>query len=330
MSLSLLGLCVCNQTEIPKGLESLASQCAPQQKAIHLLSDDPSAARYLLSELAPIGQKELFVLYRNPNGEIIGACTLAPLHWDSEIYGMKMGKVDWLLAAGDADQRRKAKHELAVTIVKEAQGRGYHHLSARIPAVEHDSAHVLEDAGFHTMDAQVTLVLDEPVACDNVLLDSLAISPFEKSDLDTLLNFSTDAYLESRLFVDPNLPIERTRRLHRQWVENDCLGRAAVVFVARLGQHPVGYIACLLHRAEMEHGKTGFGDIDLIAVNPSARGRGIALALVRTALTWFAKRVGRVTVKTQVTNYPALALYQRAGFSLQQAFKTLHLSLPSD
>jgi len=312
------------------GLESLAAQCAPEQKAIHLLSDVPSAARYLLSELAPIGLKELFTLSRNPNRKIIGAYTLAPLPWDSEIYDMKMGKVDWLLAPGDADQRRKAKHELAVTVVKEAQDRGYHHLSARIPAVEHDSAHVLEDAGFHTMDMQVTLVLDNPVACDNVLPDGLAISPFEQGDLDSLLDLSTDAYLESRLFVDPNLPVERTRRLHRQWVENDCLGRAAVVFVARLGHHPVGYIACLLHRAQMEHGKTGFGDIDLIAVNPSARGRGIALALVRTALTWFAMRIGRVTVKTQVTNYPALGLYQRAGFSLQQAFKTLHLSLPTD
>jgi ribosomal protein S18 acetylase RimI-like enzyme len=94
-----------------------------------------------------------------------------------------------------------------------------------------------------------------------------------------------------------------------------------------MNNKPVGYITCLLHRLQPESEHIEYGDIDLVAVTPAARGRGVALALVRRALAWFAGCTDEVIVKTQVTNYPAVALYNRAGFVLKQAFQTMHLSI---
>ena len=39
---------------------------------------------------------------------------------------------------------------------------------------------------------------------------------------------------------------------------------------------------------------------------------------------WFLGKVDDVVVKTQVTNYRAIALYQRSGFLLRQAQLVLH------
>jgi ribosomal protein S18 acetylase RimI-like enzyme len=51
------------------------------------------------------------------------------------------------------------------------------------------------------------------------------------------------------------------------------------------------------------------------------------MALVRAALALFRQHTDRVTIKTQITNYSALGLYQRAGFVVERAQVTLHCTL---
>jgi GNAT superfamily N-acetyltransferase len=320
---------ICEPAGVAAEIERLAAQCAPEQLPVHLLSGVEQAARYLASELSCTGRGRLLVMCGGGGGEVLGAATVVPLEFDSQLYGMKMAKFGWILAAGNTTRRRVVKRRLVDTAVREATRFGYQHLAARVPAIEHDSVHALESAGFRSMDVQVTLAADRPPSAPPVMCRGVTISPFVSSDLPQLLDFSTEAYGESRLFVDPDLPRASTQRLYRQWVENDCQCRAHAVFVARMDGVPVGYVTCLLHDPHPGFGIAGCGDIDLIAVIPIARGRGVGLALVQTALAWFAMRTNRVIVKTQVTNYAAIALYQRAGFVLQQAFQTLHYSIPA-
>ncbi len=309
----------------PAAIAEFAQRCARQQVISCDIAEAEPAARYLIRELAAEvpGRIVLFEHDRG-SGAIAGTGVLDPLPWDSAVYGMQMGKLSWLLAAGEAAQRRRTREQLAAEAVEEARRRRYRHLSARTPASDHETVHALEAAGFRSMGIQITLARGRPQSPPPPCPDGIVISHFVPGDLPAILDFSTDAYRESRLFVDPDLPAEPTGRLYRKWVENDCSGRAAATFVARWNAMPVGYITCLLHPAAAAYGIPACGDIDLITVSPAARGRGVALALVGTSLAWFAEHTARVIVKTQVTNYRAIALYQRAGFVLEQAFADLH------
>ena len=54
-----------------------------------------------------------------------------------------------------------------------------------------------------------------------------------------------------------------------------------------------------------------------LAVRPEARRQGLAMALVDDCLTWAARwQAQKVVVNTHTTNTAALALYERAGFTL--------------
>lgn len=81
------------------------------------------------------------------------------------------------------------------------------------------------------------------------------------------------------------------------------------LLLARLGDEPVGCVGlCALEDA--------IGEVKRLYVRPSARGRGIGVALL-DALLAHARRIGYRTVRldTAPELIPAIALYERYGFT---------------
>jgi ribosomal protein S18 acetylase RimI-like enzyme len=68
--------------------------------------------------------------------------------------------------------------------------------------------------------------------------------------------------------------------------------------------------------------------IPLIATNAEFRRTGIGRALVARAVSWSAEQgVPVAHVKTQAHNYPALALYHRAGYVVSKTELTFSVTL---
>jgi ribosomal protein S18 acetylase RimI-like enzyme len=128
-------------------------------------------------------------------------------------------------------------------------------------------------------------------------------------DVSVLRELAADSFRLSRFSADPFFSAEQVRDFHREWVTNLCSGLAQAVLVCELDGELAGFISCALSDRE--------GRIPLIATSAEHRRRGVASGLVGAALRWFAD-VGAtvVHVKTQSINYPALALYHRAGFTV--------------
>ncbi|MEM9187988.1 MAG: GNAT family N-acetyltransferase, partial [Myxococcota bacterium] len=62
-------------------------------------------------------------------------------------------------------------------------------------------------------------------------------------------------------------------------------------------------------------------------VDPRFRRRGVGGALTSAAREWFAARVDRAFVKTQATNYGAVTLYERSGYTLHRTDLTYSATL---
>ena len=87
------------------------------------------------------------------------------------------------------------------------------------------------------------------------------------------------------------------------------LDRGGAILIALLQERPVGTVALLPHdAATLELAK--------MAVCPTAQGKGIGLALASAAIDRAATMgAGRVYLETNTILEPALALYQKLGFS---------------
>jgi GNAT superfamily N-acetyltransferase len=99
----------------------------------------------------------------------------------------------------------------------------------------------------------------------------------------------------------------------RQAVEEVCAAEDSHVWVALDGAEPVGFVAVKLHAEQ------SMGEIFMLAVDPSAQGRGVGAALTDFALDWI-KAAGMAMAMVETGgdpgHGPARRTYEKAGFGL--------------
>ncbi|MBC8099715.1 MAG: GNAT family N-acetyltransferase, partial [Armatimonadetes bacterium] len=130
------------------------------------------------------------------------------------------------------------------------------------------------------------------------------IRPVRPDDIPALEAIARVSYTDSRFYFDPCFPRERCDALYARWIRQSSERSgtpqtdAEMVWVADLNGLPQGYISGACHAT--------MGSIGLVGVADSARGGGIGMALVQTALTWFADQgMSAVQVVTQGRNLGA-------------------------
>jgi len=125
----------------------------------------------------------------------------------------------------------------------------------------------------------------------------ISIRVAKPNDLDAI-----DA-IEQRSFIGDRFPRRNLDRLLQS--------RSALVVLARLGGRPAGYAALLFRKG------SSLARLYSIAVDPDARGQGVADALIDAAIAR-ARRAGgdRMRLEMRPSNKAAQRLYERAGFAV--------------
>ena len=145
------------------------------------------------------------------------------------------------------------------------------------------------------------------------------IIPARPEDLADLMAIASNSHRDTRFYFDQRFSRERCSRLYSIWIEKSCTGSADAVWVAENNGKACGYVTCKINKADQ------VGNIGLIAVADSARGRGTGSALIRQAMNWFAdQNASNITVVTQGRNVAAQRLYQRLGFVTRSLELTYH------
>lgn len=166
-------------------------------------------------------------------------------------------------------------------------------------------------AGGSLVDKKITYQMD--LSTITILPNQPQTSPVVVEYLDQtasadLIDLSTQAGLYSRFRVDQRMDQQKFHELYTQWIQKSCTHELAkAVLVIREQNHCVAVVTV--------GEKNGFGDIGLVAVDASQRGKGYGIALIRAAQAWFIQH-GYVTsqVVTQQDNIAACRLYEKCGY----------------
>lgn len=228
------------------------------------------------------------------------------LDWDTAFFGFRIGRVQ-------GDSLVQEKVDKINDWCRYNDIKLIYFLAGSNDAI---TTRIAEDNGFRLVDVRMTLAVKIP----SIFFASRAPPAFMvavrlslREDTEILGRIARESHKDSRFFFDENIPLHLSKSLYETWIKRSCEDYADAVLVAELNDKPVGYVSC--HLCEEQ----GIGNIGLIGVSKSERGKGIGQALVKNALEWFAERgIEEITVVTQGRNRTAQRLYQRFGFLTQE------------
>ncbi len=190
-------------------------------------------------------------------------------------------------------------------------------IDAKVSTSAVATAQRLESLGFRIVDT--CLGFDKPLLKSTTEISGVRFA--RDDERAAIERIAADCVVYSRFHLDPSIDPAAAARVKAQWAGN--------FFVGKRGDHMVV--------AESEGSATGFLQliagaektliIDLIAVTPPVRGRGLASAMIRFAERELAG-FERVFVGTQASNAPSVRLYEKLGFCLCESQYVLHFHGP--
>jgi dTDP-4-amino-4,6-dideoxy-D-galactose acyltransferase len=247
-----------------------------------------------------------------------GFLRFSMLPWDSERLDTTAARIDYLVAAGSYREQCLIKQSLLDEAQVEIQRRGVRHLSIRIDASDLSSLHVLEKAGFITVDAILTFALDLSPQKPLTWAGDFTVRLANAGDAEQAAALAQTAYLYDRFHSDPFISRAQADQLHAVWLDNSCTGKTAdAVIVAEDPTGLLGFVTCSLQPDSAARLGRKIGSIVLVAVAERARGLGVGHATTMAALEWFRQQdCDLVEVGTQLRNIAASRLYQKCGFRM--------------
>lgn len=252
------------------------------------------------------------------------AVILRRLPWDSEFFGVPMGRLDYILHDGD---QSPAAIDAALSASAEAcRADGIRHLTARADVSDVLTIGRLEDHGFRLMDALVTYIArpgrERPAEVRKVGL----LRPYRSEDAEQVVSIACEAYrgFRGRFHLDPHLPDERCDELYVEWARQCCTGRMAhMMLVAENGQGDVhGFLA--FRRREPV---SSVGGVDVYGGGLGACRKdhpGAYMGLIRAGTLWAHERRGVAECQTQNYNFPTVRVYEAVGAQYVRADYTFH------
>jgi GNAT superfamily N-acetyltransferase len=216
------------------------------------------------------------------------------LEWDSEFFGVPIA-------------RAEIADDTVAAAVDGARGLGVQCLYLVVPNAHPSS---LEDAirrGGRLVDLRLTLELEAPTAFPP------AVREATPDDVALLVPHARRLSSSSRFRADPRFSPEAVEEMYEIWLER--CGRDGVVIVPN--ESLEGFVGT---RKEQ-----GVVSVDLVYVDPTSRGRGVAARLVQAAVAGAQGR--RARVATQAWNLAAQRLYYGLGVRPRALDAIVHLWL---
>ena len=210
---------------------------------------------------------------------------LKTLEWDSSFFGYPVAKII----------AEKISVENLNTQINEARNNGTRLLYLFTDPQDTVSTHAANVAGAKLVDQKITFHIKINASVVSAADDH--IEPFE-SDYPTaqLINLSVQSGLYSRYKIDPGFKNNEFERLYLAWIENSVNKKIADhTFVYKEDGVELGFVTL--------KARDHYGQIGLIAVDESSRGKSIGRKLIAAVINLlYEKNITELDVATQIDN----------------------------
>lgn len=280
---------------------------------------------YLFNQISTsLQNKSNWALIAEDKKRVIGLAALNFLPWDTRHFGIKMAKIDYLMAVGDYGKAFAIKNRLLTCLLQLCKKDKINHLSCRIDTSDTSGIHALETNNFRLMDTLVTYVFNRHRHKILQIKELYRVRKFKGKDLDKLVALAKASFTKNRFHEDSHILNTRANNLYAEWVKNYCQGKidGKVLVVENKETDGVGF---LLYKVNKELAKfTGYRIIGqgLAAVSPKAK--GAYLSLIKATIKDTVSFYDYAEFDALIHNYEVIRILQKFNFEITKVTHTFH------
>lgn len=285
--------------------------------------------RYCLAEIGDAVSRDDGIFIRAyKNSKCVGFLCFTHLSWDSAIYNLKMGRIDFLFSEGDYLTQLEVNRALLTHLFNMTRNRGYYHISAKSDSRDLAGIHAFIGKGYLLMDTMMKYVYNMRFEVSTPECD-LLIRSFEEKDLAEVLELTYLIFNDhfDRFHLDPSLSKEKSTELHIKWVENSCRGYADVVLLAEINERIIGFHTCRFSKKLQDIIGLRVGVNDLGGVHPNCRSKGIITSINREAIKILKGKLDYVEAPVHVHNLPVQRALSKVGYRMANSYHDFHMAI---
>ena len=226
---------------------------------------------------------------------------IRPLEWDTEFFKKKIGA----LVLGELSELSLSKD------LEWAKKEQYKYIICQLKSPKPSTINLLECYRFYLSDISVVWKMEVEEYLSKVKKKGLVSDAKAKqamvNDIPILQEMIKPMFPNSRFYDDSFFSQEEADNLHVAWIENSVLGEAADLVLHLEGK---GFVTC-------KKREDGVGEIILLGVKDSFRGKNLGKVLMDCSVEWFSVNgIKEIKIKTQLKNIAAMNFYRKLGFSI--------------
>lgn len=254
---------------------------------------------------------------------LIGLAILKKQPWETSYFGINIGEVSYLLVTDTSQKAYEAKGKLLKDILKLSFRIGFRLICFEADARDLSSIHAAERNGFQLMMNQLMIGVDKKSLSRRYRLDSSwTIRPFQKSDLNQVLQIAKRSKIISRYHNDYLLPAQKRKMYYETKIKNCCSGELAdESFILERDGRVFGFFFYQVQR-QLEKAAIIFG-VD-VALSPDMLGQGLGVVFVRETVGKMLNKGDIVIGKTHIGNLSMIRALNKIGCRYFNTIYTFH------
>ena len=204
-------------------------------------------------------------------------------------------------------------------------------LHAKIPSHDVAAFTALQDAGFYVIDSLVVFERPHGVAFPATSKARCNIRLAEADHEASVCSLAKTAIQGSRFHLDPHIDTVIARTINEAWMADyftHSRGDYVIIATDLADPHRVVGFLGVMHTTDASNTTDTTCKLavtDLIGVDPAYHRSGIASALMQRQWEISVRRGDKgMRVGTQISNLPAICLYETLGFRLISSYYVLH------
>lgn len=147
----------------------------------------------------------------------------------------------------------------------------------------------------------------------------------KEKDLSKIKNLSSESHFDIRYLHDPNFDADRVKSYYTKIAMDSFSKKNHFVFVAEEENKIKGFITAIENKNLIQSTGRHLASLDYIAVSPSCQQKNLGYMLNCHALNYLkGNGINGVSVKTMASNYRAIRLLKKNGFTLTSQNTVLH------